>query len=131
MKNYRKFRSPVIKKALIAGGLLAVLLGTIGVFLPVLPTTPFLLLAAWCFGSSSDRFYFWLMNNRLWGKYLRDYTENKGIPFRIKAGALTMLWAAILSSAFFAVENILVRILLIVIALAVSSHILMIKTIRK
>ncbi len=131
MKEYRKFHSPIVKKALIIAGLIAVLLGTIGVFVPVLPTTPFLLLAAWCFGSSSDRFYHWLMNHRLWGKYLSDYTEGKGIPFRIKAGALTLLWAAILSSAYFAVENTLVRIILIVIALAVSTHILHIKTLRK
>jgi uncharacterized protein len=125
------YRSPVIRILLIVAGSISVGLAVLGIILPVLPTTPFLLLAAWCYARSSTRFYVWLMTHRLWGKYLRDYTSGKGVPLRIKVWALTLLWAAILSSAFLAVELIWVRILLIVIAIGVSIHIIKIKTLEK
>lgn len=125
------YRSPVIRILLIVAGSISVGLAVLGIILPVLPTTPFLLLAAWCYARSSTRFYVWLMTHRLWGKYLRDYTSGKGVPLHIKIWALTLLWAAILSSAFLAVELIWVRILLIVIAIGVSIHIIKIKTLEK
>jgi uncharacterized protein len=131
MNHTPKHRSPFVRALLIAGGSISVGLGVLGIVLPVLPTTPFLLLAAWCYARSSTRFYVWLMTHRLWGKYLRDYTSGRGVPVRVKVSAITLLWAAILSSAFLAVDKIWVRVLLIIIAIAVSSHILMIKTLRE
>jgi uncharacterized membrane protein YbaN (DUF454 family) len=131
MKRTPQYTSPLLRFLLIIAGSISVGLGVLGIVLPVLPTTPFLLLAAWCYARSSTRFYVWLMTHRLWGKYLRDYTSGKGVPARIKVSALTLLWAAILSSAFLAVEKTWLRILLIGIAMAVSIHILMIKTLQK
>jgi uncharacterized protein len=125
------YRSPIVRVLLIIAGSISVGLAVLGIVLPILPTTPFLLLAAWCYARSSTRFYVWLMNHRLWGKYLRDYTSGKGVPLRIKIWALTLLWAAILSSAFLAVDIIWVRVLLIVIAIGVTIHILKIKTLRE
>ena len=131
MKETKKYSSPLVRALLITAGSISVGLGVLGIVLPVLPTTPFLLLAAWCYARSSTRFYVWLMTHRLWGKYLRDYTSGKGVPLRVKIWALTLLWAAILSSAFLAVEITWVRILLIAIAIGVSAHILKIRTLRK
>lgn len=124
----KKYRSPLLRYFLISAGSVSVGLGILGMILPVLPSTPFLLLAAWCYARSSTRFYVWLMTHRLWGKYLRDYISGKGVPVHVKAWALTLLWAAILSSAFLAVDKIWIRALLIAIAIGVSIHILYIRT---
>lgn len=131
MEERPKYKSPLIRVLLIIAGSISVGLGVLGIVLPILPTTPFLLLAAWCYARSSTRFYIWLMTHRLWGKYLRNYTSGKGIPVRVKAWAITLLWAAILSSAFLAVDIIWVRVLLIAIAIGVTTHILKIKTLRE
>ncbi len=131
MESPRKYTSPFVRTLFIIAGSVSVGFGILGIVLPVLPTTPFLLLAAWFYIRSSDRFYRWLINHRFWGQYLRDYLSGKGVPNRVKAWALTLLWAAILSSAFFAVEVIWLRIILIAVAAAVSIHILLLKTKRK
>jgi uncharacterized protein len=131
MKKPVKPTSPFVRALLIAAGSISVGLGVLGIVLPILPTTPFLLLAAWCYARSSDRFHHWLMNHRLWGKYLRDYTSGLGIPAKVKMSALSLLWLAILSSAVFATDKLWLRILLVLIAIAVSAHILMIKTRHK
>lgn len=73
---------------LIIGGWLAIALGTIGIVLPVLPTTPFLLLAAWCFARSSERFHHWLLSNRVFGPMIRDWQENRCIAIGTKRWAL-------------------------------------------
>lgn len=130
MTRNQQYNSPFIRYLLIIIGSISVALAVLGIVLPVLPTTPFLLLAAWCYARSSTRFYVWLMTHRLWGKYLRDYTSGKGVPRSIKVWALTLLWAAILTSAFLAVDKIWVRVLLIVIAVGVSIHILKIRTLK-
>lgn len=130
MTRNQKYNSPFIRYLLFIIGSISVALAVLGIILPVLPTTPFLLLAAWCYARSSTRFYVWLMTHRLWGKYLRDYTSGKGVPRSIKVWALTLLWAAILGSAFLAVEITWVRILMIVIAIGVSIHILKIQTLK-
>ena len=69
----------LIKIILISVGSLSVLLGILGIFLPLLPTTPFLLLAALCYSRSSERFYQWLVTNRWFGEYIRNYREGRGI----------------------------------------------------
>lgn len=120
-----------LKYLLIAIGTLSVALGFLGIFLPVLPTTPFLLLAAACYIRSSERFYCWLINNRYCGKYIRDYREKKGIPLKLKIYVISLLWITILASAIFVVEILAIRILLIVIAVGVTIHLTTIKTIRE
>jgi uncharacterized membrane protein YbaN (DUF454 family) len=107
-------------------GALSLALGAVGVVIPVLPTTPFLLLAAFCFARSSTRAHAWLLSNRVFGPPLRDYLDGRGVSWRIKAGALVFLWAAIGVSIAF-VPFWRVRILLGLIAIAVTVHVVMIK----
>ena len=119
-----------IKYLLIIIGTLSVGLGSLGMFLPILPTTPFLLLAAACYARSSKRFYYWLLNNRWFGKYIDNYRQKKGIPLRLKVYIITMLWVTILISAIFFVDPVAIKILLIIIAIGVTIHLLSIKTLK-
>lgn len=111
-----------IRRVLIVAGFLFVGLGILGIFLPVLPTTPFLLLAAACFARSSQKFYNWLLNNRWFGRYIRNYREGRGIPLRVKIITISLLWVTILISAYF-VSIIYVRIFLILVAIGVTIHV--------
>jgi hypothetical protein len=120
-----------IKPILIVAGTLFVGLGVIGIFLPVLPTTPFLLLAAACYAKSSQRFYCWLLNNRWFGVYIKNYRQKKGMPLKIKIFTVVLLWLTIMVSVIFAVQSLAVRIILIIIAFGVSLHILSIKTLKE
>jgi uncharacterized membrane protein YbaN (DUF454 family) len=121
----------IYKLLLIITGSLFLVLGTIGIVVPVLPTTPFLLLTALCYAKSSEKFYNWLINNRVFGCYIKNDRDGKGIPVRVKLFAISLLWVAILISAFFAVENNALKILLIVIAILVSIHIITISPKKK
>ncbi len=112
--------------ALLGAGWLAVGLGTVGVFLPLLPTTPFLLLAAACFARSSKRFYDWLLNHGLLGRYVRDYLSGRGLPRRAQWTSIVLLWLTIGTSAVFFVSVNWVRLLLLLIAVAVTWHILVV-----
>ncbi|OGN93109.1 MAG: hypothetical protein A2Z75_03630 [Chloroflexi bacterium RBG_13_50_10] len=102
-------------------------LGIIGVFVPILPTTPFLLLAAACYMRSSERFYQWLINNRIFGAYVRNYIEGRGMPVKIKIFTILLLWLAIGLTIAFAVQNIVVRIVLVCVAIGVTTHVALIK----
>ena len=115
----------------IVGGSVSVGLGVIGIILPLLPTTPFLLLAAYCYAKSSKPFYIWLITNRYFGEYIYNYREKKGIPLKIKMYTLILLWSTICFSAFYVVNLLWVRILLMIIATGVTIHILTIKTLKK
>ena len=84
-----------MKRVLIIIGLLSVVLGVAGIFLPLLPTTPLLLLAAWCFVRSSPRLYEWLLNHPRLGEYIRNFRENRAIPLRVKIVSVTMVWLTI------------------------------------
>lgn len=77
-------------------GVLAVLLGILGLFLPLLPTTPFLLLASWCFARGSTRLHRWLLSHRVFGEYLRNFEAGRGIPLKAKLLATAMLWTSLL-----------------------------------
>ncbi|KFC63310.1 YbaN family protein [Massilia sp. LC238] len=77
-------------------GVLALLLGILGLFLPLLPTTPFLLLASWCFARGSDRLHRWLLSHRVFGEYLRNFEAGRGIPLKAKILATVMLWGSLL-----------------------------------
>ena len=99
-------------------------LGVLGIVMPVLPTTPFLLLAAACYARSSDRLYNWLVGNRWFGEHVRSYREGRGIPARAKAVALVLLWATIGCSIAFVAPNLAVKVVLAVIAAGVTALIL-------
>lgn len=118
-----KLPNKFIKGLLIIAGMVLVGLGILGIFLPLLPTTPFLLLAAVCYAKSSRRFYNWLLGNKWFGKYIKNYREGKGIPLKIKIFSISLLWLTILFSAIFIVNILFVRIILIMIAIGVSIHI--------
>jgi len=126
-----KTSSRFIRGLLIAAGTFFVGLGVLGVFLPLLPTTPFLLLAAACYAKSSKRFYHWLLNNRWFGNYIKNYQEKKGVPLKVKLSSISLLWITILFSAVFVVDIPLVRIILILIAACVTIHILSIRTLKR
>lgn len=111
-------------------GYSAVALGFAGIFLPVLPTTPFLLLAVWCFSRSAPRLNRWLMGNRFFGSYLRDYRSGRGIPVSVKFAIVVMLWSTISFSAIVLTDRVWVKILLFGVSLFVSIHVLNQKTAR-
>lgn len=98
--DIRQSRNPAVRYVLLVVGWLAVALGVIGIFLPVLPTTPFLLLAAACFVRSSRRFYLWLVNHRHLGPWIRDYLEGNGIPLKGKVYAIGLMWISIAFSCY-------------------------------
>ncbi len=98
-------------------------MGTVGIFLPLLPTTPFLLLAVYFFMNSSRTRLKWLLSHKYLGPYIRSYLSKEGIPLKIKARTITLLWVTILSTAIFATDKLHVRLLLGVIATGVTIHI--------
>ena len=126
-----KVSNKFLSGLLVISGTISVLLGFLGVFLPLLPTTPFLLLAAFCFAKSSNCFYNWLLHIKWFGKYITNYREKKGVPLKIKVLAISFLWLTILVSAFVIVQNLFLRILLILIAIGVTIHLLLIRTLKE
>lgn len=124
-------KSRLSKWLLIAAGTICVVLGTLGIFLPLLPTTPFLLLAAAAYIRSSQRFYDWLLTNRVFGTYIRDYREGRGIPLGTKIMGLSLLWITIGYSFLYMTDNWVVRGILVVIVIGVTVHLVTLKTLRR
>ena len=119
----------VVKKLLVSFGLVSLGLGIAGAFLPILPTTPFILLSAWLFAKSSDKWHNWLMNHRIFGELLRDFHLHKAIPLHAKIISISMMWATILFAIFVpAADKRWLQIVLAVIATSVTVHILSYKT---
>ena len=112
-------------------GWLAVILGVIGIFLPVLPTVPFLLLAGACFGRSSERFYTWLLNHAHLGPLIRPYLHGHGISKTNKLKAICLIWVSIAVSAIFLINIYWVRGVLLVIGLGVTLYLLRLPTLEK
>ena len=119
------------KGLLIFAGTASTAIGITGIFVPVLPTTPFLLLAAACYLRSSRRLYNWLLNNRFFGAYVRNYLDGRGMPRKIKIAIILLLWITITCSSIFAVQALVIRVILFIIAIGVSVHIMLIKTTPK
>jgi len=109
-------------------GILLVAIGVIGIFLPLLPTTIFLILASACFIKGSPKANEWLRNHKILGVYIKNYQDKTGLSIKAKVFNITLLWIMILSSAFFFTEELLIRLLLLAIAIGVTIHLLMIKT---
>jgi uncharacterized membrane protein YbaN (DUF454 family) len=120
----------LLKPVLIVAGTLCVGLGVAGIFLPLLPTTPFLLLAGGCYARSSPRMLHWLNHNRWFGAYIRNWREGRGIPLRDKIIAIMAIWLTIGITVIFVVAQPWVRVLLIAIALGVTVHLLRMPTFR-
>jgi len=110
---------------LIVCGTASVGVGVLGAFLPILPTTPFLLLAAYLFARSSERLYRWLLCNRIVGDYLQRYYEAHCMSNRHKIVTLSLLWLVLASSAVLAAGSWWVRGILGIVGIAVTIHILL------
>ncbi len=109
-------------------GLISLGLGILGAFLPVLPTTPLLLLAAALFLRGNKGLHEWLMNHPKLGPYISNFTEKRAIPLRIKIISLTALWLTLIYCAVFVADHWAFRIFFILIATGVTIHILSYKT---
>lgn len=121
-----------MKKLIALFGLISLGLGILGAFLPLLPTTPFILLSAALFAKSSDRLHHYLLEHKIFGPMIRDYNENKSISLKTKVISLSTMWASILYATFFVASGkIWLQVLLLCIAVGVSIHILRFKTRRK
>jgi uncharacterized membrane protein YbaN (DUF454 family) len=128
----------IVRTLWFVAGTLCMVLGAVGMVLPLLPTTPFLLAAAACYYKSSERMHRWLLTNKWFGEYIRNYTEGKGLTKKTKITALTVLWATILFSTVFMLHRLLpanlllpLQLVMIAIAVAVSIHILRLPTFKK
>lgn len=119
---------PVYRYAYLVSGFLLVGIGVIGIFLPLLPTTIFLILASACFMKSSPKANEWLKNNKFLGAYLRNYQDKTGLTVTTKVVNISVLWISISLSAYFFTEELYIRLLLLAIAIGVTIHLLMIKT---
>ncbi|AIS16945.1 membrane protein [Pseudomonas rhizosphaerae] len=120
-------KSAWLRYLLLGVGCASVCLGVIGVFLPIMPTTPFLLLAAACFARSSPRFHAWLLNHPQLGPLLKSYLNGEGIPLKAKVLSIGSMWVSIAVSCWF-VPWPWVRVLLVAVALAVTVYIARQKT---
>ncbi len=109
-------------------GILLVAIGVIGIFLPILPTTIFLILASACFVKGSPRANEWLRNHKILGMYIKNYQDKSGLTIKSKVFNIALLWIMILSSAYFFTEEFFIRLLLLAIAVGVTIHLLMVKT---
>lgn len=114
----------IMKILLLICGFISLGLAILGIFLPVLPTTPLLLLAAYLFSKSSQKQYDWLLQHPRFGPYIIQFREQKIIPRHIKLISLLMLWATILLSIYLLRGNLPIQALLLIIAIGVSWHIL-------
>ncbi|MFC2035377.1 YbaN family protein [Chloroflexota bacterium] len=119
------------RKLLLIAGTVSTTIGIIGIVVPVLPTTPFLLLAAACYIRSSQKFYNWLLSNRILGAYISNYVLGKGMPLKVKMFTIALMWITIGLSLGFIVQGLVIRVIIIVLALGVTIHIIKIKTLSE
>ena len=116
------------RRLFVIAGTIALGTGIVGIIVPVLPTTPFLLLAAICYMRGSERLYNALLYNRFIGSYVRNYLEGRGMSLKMKIWTLSLLWVAIVCTAVLATDSLPIRIILAVVLIGVTIHVLLIKT---
>lgn len=119
------FNGSAVKRVLlIIAGWIAVILAVIGIVLPLLPTTPFLLLAAFCFSKSSNRFHDWLLNHPWFGDYIRNFQSGRGMTIKAKISTVFLIWLSIGASVIFFVPIVWVKVMLLIIACCVSGYLI-------
>jgi len=128
--GWEHLKKPV-RIVLIAAGTFFTGIGLIGVVVPIMPTIPFLLIAAFIFLRSSDRMYSWLIDNRYFGDQLKNYLEKKGLTFKTKMISIIILWSTILFSSFIFIDYWWMRFILMGIATGVTIHLLLIRTLQR
>ena len=121
----------VVKIALVILGVVSLGLGILGIFLPLLPTTPLLLLAAWCFVRSSPRLYDWLLNHPHLGEYIRNFREYNAIPLRVKIVSVSLVWLTLGYCIMAVVDEWWAQIGLLLLAAAITWHVLSYATLKK
>lgn len=121
---------PMIRYVYVALGILSCALGVIGIFVPLLPTTPFLLLSAALFFHSSPRLYNRLLNHPQLGPYIRHFREHKAIPLRVKIISVSLVWITILHAVIFLLDHWVLESLLLLLAAGITAYILHFKTLR-
>ena len=120
--------SPIRRGVYFAVGAASVVMGVVGIFLPLWPTTCFLLLAGWCFARSSRRAERWLHENRLFGRYLKDYRERGVISRRVRTASLTVMWLFMGMSAVALWQHLWAVALLVLVGVAVTAHLVALPT---
>ena len=121
---------PMIRYVYVALGILSCALGVIGIFVPLLPTTPFLLLSAALLFRSSPRLYNRLLNHPQLGPYIRNFREHKAIPLRVKIISVSLVWITILHAVIFLLDHWVLESLLLLLAAGITAYILHFKTLR-
>ena len=121
---------PMIRYVYVALGILSCALGVIGIFVPLLPTTPFLLLSAALLFRSSPRLYNRLLNHPQLGPYIRHFREHKAIPLRVKIISVSLVWITILHAVIFLLDHWVLESLLLLLAVGITAYILHFKTLR-
>lgn len=121
----------MIRYLLIVLGNLSLVLGIIGIFLPLLPTTPFLLLAATLYVRSSERLYQWLIHQKYLGTYIRNFREHRAIPLRAKIISVSLVWATLTYCATSINVPLWGRLLFLILAIGITWHILSYHTLKK
>lgn len=112
--------SPFVRAALIAVGTVFLVLGIVGIFLPLLPTTPFVLLAAACYARGSRRFYDWLLANRTFGPMILEWRQHGSIPYRTKITAIVLMSVTLAVSIVFFVESTVLQLALATMGVALA-----------
>ena len=112
-------------------GTLSLVFGLIGVILPVLPTTPFILFSAWCYYRGSERLHNWLINHPYLGPIIEEYGEGEGMTKESKMKAIGMTWLAVILTAVFFLDSFSMRVLIIIVAMIGTIILLKMKTRKK
>ena len=132
VSNENYLSNKVVRLFFFGAGTVSLVLGAIGMVLPILPTTPFLLLALACYCRSSKRMTRWILTNKYFGDYIRRYKEGKGIPLKTKILALTILWITVSYSAFLMVQKWLpIQLVLFAVAIGVTIHLIRLPTFKE
>jgi uncharacterized membrane protein YbaN (DUF454 family) len=121
----------MMRGAYIIAGTIALIIGAIGVFLPVIPTTPLVLLAAACYYRGSDRLHAWILSSRWFGETIKNYQEGRGLTRDTKLRAVSMMWVMILISAWFFVSSLFVRVAMICVAIGVTVYLVRLPTLEE
>lgn len=116
-------KNEVKKYVLITLGTITLSLGVIGIFLPIIPTTPFLLITSYCYLRSSKSLHTWLLKHPILGRYIKDYLEHRTVSRKIKVVALGTLWPSLVFTIF-QIPLVSIKILLAIIGTMVSLHII-------
>lgn len=122
---------PFVKTLLIIIGLISLALGVFGIIVPLLPTTPFLLLSAACYIKSSEKLYQWLITHKVLGLYIQSFRSGKAIPIKVKLMAIGTVWLSFGFSAIFVVDHIWLKAFFIFGALFWTVIVLSVKSFRK